>query len=102
LIVSGIQYLYQDLDILTKEAKVLFMRAVQKIRKLTRKHLPVALVNDVYRPGKRNLLPAAVENSDRHLAFTSRRNSVRIYDVNDGTSADYVPVHPGQAMIEDF
>ena len=102
LVVSGIQYLYQDADVGDKEARVLLMRANRLINDLARDHFPVTVVTDIRRHGRRNFRSTLVENCHRHLFFAFQRRRIRIHDIHAGTVVDYVRIPLYQTLIEDF
>ena len=102
LIVSGIQYLYQDMDVGDKEARVLLARANRLINDLARDHFPVTVVTDIRRNGRRDFRSTLVENCDRYLFFAFQGRRIRIHDIHAGTVVDYVRIPLYQTLIDDF
>jgi len=102
LVVSGIQYPYQDTDVGDREARVLLTRANRLIYDLARDHFPVTVVTDIRRHGRRDFRSALVENCDRHLFFAFQGRRIRIHDIHAGIVADYVQIPLYQTLIDDF
>lgn len=102
LVVSGMQYLYQDKDMDEAEAKVLASRAFRHVRELAERYGLVAVVTDIKRRVGRQVLRAEDKGRCRHVVLTRRNGRLRVRDVNAGRVSDHEGVPWYQTRLDDF
>jgi len=106
LVVSGIQYLYQDTDVPYDEARVLLERVVEHVRDLSEAFSVPALVTDLVRGGGRDMREIVTEYCPRRVSFTAcrrgRRRWIRILDHTTGRTEEYRPVPLAQALLDEY
>lgn len=102
LVVSGIQYLYQDRDMRHKEAKVMLRRASHIIGELTNRFDLVTVISDIARPSGRYLGDILTNICHRHVGLARLRKGIQLRDLGAGIVADHRPVPPYQTILDEF
>jgi len=102
LVISGIQYLYQDRDMRDKEAKVMLRRASHIIDELTDRFGLVTVISDIMRPRARYLGDILTNVCHRHVGFTRLGKRIRLHDLGAGVAVDHRPVPPYQTILDEF
>ena len=102
LIVTGIQYLYQNRDIRSVEAKVMLRRAVGNIRMFTDRYVLISVITDIYREGRRDLGGLVRDVCNRYLRLTAEKNGICVEDVEVGGRKEYRDVRRNQMLLEEF
>ncbi|MDP7265859.1 MAG: hypothetical protein QGH39_09925 [Candidatus Thermoplasmatota archaeon] len=102
LVVSGIQYLYQDRDMRHKEAKVMLRRASHIIGELTARFGLVTVISDIMRPHTRYLGDILTDVCHRHVGFARLGKGIRLSDLGAGVAVDHKPVPPYQTILDEF
>lgn len=102
LVVSGIQYLYQDRDMRNKEAKVMLRRASHIIDDLTNRFDLVTVISDITRPRARYLGDILTNICHRHVGLARLRKGIQLCDLDAGVAVEHRPVPPYQTILDEF